>query len=204
VKNIGTGDLLMIAEKVLKAIGKMQYEKFLGSASKDQIREKLGDSVDLLSFQERVLGALSLSRSMGPILFEAGRRPALYMAEENWPLARKLPDFRGMADAKDLEAARLSTEFTTLQEWLQSTRLGLLKLSEFEKNKLIVFQVEECAICYGVRDMGRTVCYFLGGIIAGTLEGTLNRRVGFSESKCCAKGDPNCEFRYSLLPVKER
>jgi predicted hydrocarbon binding protein len=204
VRNIGKGGPVLIAEKVLKAIGRMQYEKFLGSTSKDQIREKLGDSVDLLSFQERVLGALSLSKSMGPILFEAGRKPALYMAEEMWPWAREQPDYRGMSDAKDLEAARLSSEFTTLQEWLQSTRLGLLRLSEFEKNKLIVFQVEECAICYGVRNLGRTVCYFLGGIIAGTLEGTLNRGVGFSESKCYAKGDPNCEFRCNLLPVKER
>jgi len=192
----------LIAEKVLRAIGRMQYEKFLGSVDKYEPRKKLGDHVDLISFQERVLGVLSLSQSMGPILFEAGKKPALYMAEEMWPEAKKQPNFHSMGDANDLDEARLSDEFTTLQGFLETTRLGLLSLSAFEKNKSIQFEVDECAICYGVGNLGRTKCYFLGGIIAGTLEGTLGRRVGFSESKCCAKGDPICEFRYSLLATK--
>ncbi|WXG44571.1 MAG: V4R domain-containing protein [Promethearchaeati archaeon SRVP18_Atabeyarchaeia-1] len=179
-------------------MARMQFEKLLSSPSKIGIREKLGDSVDLLSYQERMLGALSLSRSMGPILFEAGRRPATYMLEEMWPEVRKQPGFRSIADANNLEEARLSDEFTTLQIFAETTRQGLLTLSEFEKNKLIVVQVEECAICYGVGDLGQSVCYFLGGNIAGTLEGVLGRKVGFVESKCCAKGDPNCEFRYTV------
>jgi hypothetical protein len=55
----------MIVEKVLVAMARMQFEKLSGSPSKIGTREKLGDSVDLLSHQERMLGALSLSRSRG-------------------------------------------------------------------------------------------------------------------------------------------
>jgi predicted hydrocarbon binding protein len=83
---IGRGYLLMIVEKVLKAMARMRFEKLLGSPSRNGIREKLGDSVDLLCYQERMLGALSLSRSMGPILFETGRRPAVYMLMEMCPV----------------------------------------------------------------------------------------------------------------------
>jgi predicted hydrocarbon binding protein len=187
-----------MAEEILKAIGRMQYEKLLGTTTKEGIRRKLGDLVDLLSFQERVLGVLSLSKSMGPILFEAGKRPAQYMAEEMWPAAREQSDYRGIADATDLDEAKLSSEFVTLKMFLETTRLGLLNLTEYERDKLIVFQIEECAICYGVGDLNKSVCYFLGGIIAGTLEGILGKRVGFAESKCCAKGDPVCEFRYRI------
>jgi predicted hydrocarbon binding protein len=186
------------AQEILKAMGRMQYEKLFGLVSSTKVRDKLGDAVDLLSFQERILGVLSLSKSMGPVLFEAGKRPALYIVEEMWPKTRRQPDYHGIADCKNLDEARLSSEFVTLRFFLETTRLGLLNLTEFERDRLVVFQIEECAICYGIGDMGRSVCYFLGGIIAGTLEGILGRRLGFAESKCCAKLDPVCEFRYSL------
>lgn len=187
-----------MGEKVLKAIARAYFERAFRSGRKSRIRGKLGDVVDLLTFQDHLLGALALSKSMGPVLFEAGKKVAKYVNSESYPLYSNLPDYRDIAKAENPEEARLSTLFVILEAEFRSTRSGLIKLTEFEKDKLIVCQIEECAECYGIGNIGMNVCYYNAGAIAGILETLFGRSVGFLESKCYAKGDPCCEFRYNL------
>jgi predicted hydrocarbon binding protein len=73
-----------------------------------------------------------------------------------------------------------------------------VKLTEYEKDKLMVFEVYECADCFAVGNIGKAICYSVGGNIAGSIKVWLGREVGFIESKCVAKGDPCCEFRFNL------
>jgi hypothetical protein len=136
---------------------------------------------------------------MGPVLFEAAKKVSKYINEQSYPMYSGLPGYRDLAKANTLEEARLSTLFVMLESEYRSTHTGSIKLTEFEKDKLVVCQIEECAECYGIGNLGMTVCYFGGGAIAGILEELLERSVGFVESKCYAKGDACCEFRYNIL-----
>jgi predicted hydrocarbon binding protein len=97
-----------------------------------------------------------------------------------------------------LDEAKLSTEFTILQKMFQGDGNGLLRMTEYSKGKLIVFQVQECAECFGIRDMRRAICYFVGGKLAGATQSSFQREVGLVETKCAAQGDPYCEFRLSF------
>lgn len=188
----------MREETIFEAIAKAYFERAFGSEGKSRIREKLGDVIDLLSFQERLLGSLALSTSMGPVIFEAGKRVAKYINSKSYPLYSNLPSYRSFAEAKTLKEARLSTMCEILQAQFRTTHSGLIELTEYEKDKLVVFQIEECADCYGIGNLGTNVCYYSGGAIAGILEDLFGKSVGFIESKCYAKGDSCCEFRYNI------
>jgi predicted hydrocarbon binding protein len=186
----------MNAQAVLNLLAKRQVDRFLGTHK--HARKELRDYVHLYSFQDRVLGALILSPSMGPVLFEAGRKVAFHFAEKASPILKKLPNYRSLVNAASVEEAMLSTEVTALQIVYKTNGLGFVKLTKYEKDKLIVFEVYECADCFAVGNIGQAICYSVGGNMAGTLQAALDREVGFIESKCTAKGDPCCEFRFSL------
>lgn len=186
-------------KEIFRELTKTQLGRMLHTPGyKGRIREKLGDSVDLLTYQRPVLAALVLAESMGHVLFEAGRQTGICLTEGGMPMLQRLSGYRDFAEAGNLKEARLSTGYAALQMGFKSTGTGLLTLTEFEKDKLLVYQVEECADCCGIRDIGESICYFTGGVIAGALEHSLGKKVGSVESKCTAKGDSCCEFRYSL------
>jgi predicted hydrocarbon binding protein len=186
----------MNAQTILSLMARRQVDRFL--RAKKPIRHRLGNNVDMFSFQERLLGTLILSPSMGPILYEAGRRVALEATREAVTTVSRLPGYRRFVDAEGLEEARVSTEFTLLQLVYKSTGTGILQLSQYEKDKLMVFQVEECAECFALPDIGKSVCYYTAGDLAGSMEAILGRRAGFVESKCLAEGDQLCEYRSNL------
>jgi predicted hydrocarbon binding protein len=185
-------------EAILQALANAYFERAFGSEDKSRIRKKLGDVIDLLSYQQHLIRPLALSTSMGPVLFEIGKKIAKYINSKSYPLYSNLPSYRGLAEAKTLKEARLSTLCEILQAQYRTTHSGLIDLTEYEKDKLFVFQIGECADCYGFGNLGMNVCYYGGGAIAGVLEALLGRSVGFIESKCYGKGDPCCEFRYNL------
>jgi predicted hydrocarbon binding protein len=191
----------MDVKAVLNLLAKRQINRFLGSDH--ETRPKLGNHVDIYSFQERTLGALVLSPSMGPVLFEAGKKVAIEAGKQAIAIVSQLSNYRSFAKAANLEEATHSTEYPLLQHIYESTGSGLLKMTHFEKDKQIVFEVRECAECYATGNIGRAICYYLGGDLAGALESSLNRQVGFIESKCVAIGDPLCEFRYTLSKQQE-
>jgi predicted hydrocarbon binding protein len=186
----------MNADAILRLLTDRQVDRFLGKHK--HVRKEFRDHVHLYSFQERAIGPLILSPSMGPVLFEAGKRVALHFVEKATPLLKRLPNYRSLAEARSLEEARLSTAVAALQIVYKSNGLGSMKLTKYEKDKLIVFEVHECADCFAVSNIGKAICYSIGGNIAGSLEAALAREVGCIESKCIANGDSCCEFRFNL------
>jgi predicted hydrocarbon binding protein len=187
-------------EEIFQELAKMQIERMMQiSGFRNRIRKRLGDSVDLLTYQSPLLGALVLAESMDGVLLEAGKKTGIALAAGGLMALRKLPGYRDFAEVSSIEEARLSTGFITLQTEFKSSGTGLLDITKFEKDKLIVYEVRECADCYGIRDLGRSICYFTGGVIGGALEYSLGRKIGFVEPKCRANGDPCCELRYSLV-----
>jgi predicted hydrocarbon binding protein len=186
----------MNAEEILRIMARRQVERIMNVLK--PIRSSLGNNVDMFSFQERLLGTLILSPSMGPVLYEAGRRVALEATSEARAILKKRSDYHGLVDAENLDEARSSTEFMLLQLVYRTTGTGILQLSQYEKDKLMTVQVNECAECFGLPKIGKALCHYVGGDLAGSMESILGRRVGFAESKCLANGDQVCEFRSSL------
>jgi predicted hydrocarbon binding protein len=195
----------MRLREIFKELAKTHLARLLHKPGyESRIREKLGDSVDLLTYQRPLLGALILAESMGSVLFEAGKHTGMELTEGGMPTLEKLPGYRDFAESKNLEEARLSTGYAVLQMAFKTSGTGLIKLIEFRKDKLIVYQVEECSDCWGIKDLNKSVCHFTGGVIAGALEYSLKRTVGFAETMCKAKGDSCCEFKYTIIQEKEQ
>lgn len=197
---------MFLREKELfKELAKTQVGRILHTPGyKSKIRGRLGDSVDLLTYQRPLLGALILAESMSSVLFEAGKRTGIQLTEGGMPLLQQLPDYRDFAEAKNLEEAKLSTGYAVLKMAFELSGTGLIDLTQFKKDKLAVYQVNECADCYGIRDLEKSICHFIGGVIAGALEYALKKTVGFVETMCQAKGDSCCEFTYTIKRVESK
>jgi predicted hydrocarbon binding protein len=192
-------------KEIFKELAKTHLARLLHKPGYDsKIREKLGDSVDLLTYQRPLLGALILAESMNSVLYEAGKQTGIELTEGGMPTLEKLPGYRDFAESKNLEEARLSTGYAVLQMAFRASGTGLIELTEFKKDRLCVYRVEECSDCWGIKDLNKSVCHFIGGVIAGALEYSLKRTVGFVETMCTAKGDSCCEFRYTIIQEKKQ
>jgi hypothetical protein len=108
------------------------------------------------------------------------------------------PGYLALADAENVEEANLSGEIMGFKNIYKSNGVGLVNVVEYQKHKLIVVEVRECADCFDVGNIGKAICYSIGGNIAGTLEVSFGRKLGLVESKCYAKGEECCEFRYTF------
>ncbi len=62
-----------------------------------------------------------------------------------------------------------------------------------------VYRNHECADCFGLPDIGMKLCVYEAGTAAGGIEERLGRAVKVTETKCCAHGDPYCEFHVEVL-----
>ncbi|MGD9200095.1 MAG: DUF2507 domain-containing protein [Chitinispirillia bacterium] len=81
-------------------------------------------------------------------------------------------------------------EFLTLIEGL---KIGIPKVLEQSERKITV-QIDECTTCAGLPNVGQYVCNFEGGIVAGTLETLVEKKIKAKEIKCWANGDGCCVF----------
>jgi predicted hydrocarbon binding protein len=57
-----------------------------------------------------------------------------------------------------------------------------------------VYRHYECADCYGIPNIGMKICAYEAGTAAGMFSAALGKPVRVTETKCCANGDPFCEF----------
>jgi hypothetical protein len=60
--------------------------------------------------------------------------------------------------------------------------------------KHAVYRHYECADCYGLPDIHDKVCVYEAGVAAGMFSEALGKQCTVTELKCCANGDPYCEF----------
>ena len=192
----------MDKEGILKLLARRQHDRFF--SGRYRARETLGSHIHLFTFQERTLGALALSPSMGPVLYEAGKKVAIYFAKDAREWLRHQPDYRAISKAENAEEANLSGEIKAIQVVYKSNKVGLLSVVEYVRDKLIVVEVCECSDCFDIENIGKAICYSIGGNIAGSLEVALDRQLGFVETKCVAKGDSWCEFKFNILHFDER
>jgi hypothetical protein len=118
-------------------------------------------------------------------------------------MIRNLPDYKSIMKANSLSEALLSSEWRAMQSSYLLSSTGILNMVRYEKNKLVVFQVEECVSCTGLPNLGESICHYLGGQLAGATGVIIGRSVGFVETMCQAKGDSLCEFKCNISKLQE-
>lgn len=81
------------------------------------------------------------------------------------------------------------------------TRTGNQKFSSFEAGNELIYQVSNCASCFGRPQTDHAVCYMTVGALQGILHWVSSGHdFQIKESLCIAKGDPFCEYRISTVP----
>ena len=74
-----------------------------------------------------------------------------------------------------------------LDRFLEQMKVGVVKKTA----KSVI--VEECAFCYGSKNLHKSICSYLAGMISGIL--SKKKSVNVIETKCIANGDSVCEFK---------
>jgi predicted hydrocarbon binding protein len=87
----------------------------------------------------------------------------------------------------------------SLEEYLQSVikmvkelKIGVLREVVVEEEK-IVLALDECITCAGMGNIGKRICHFEVGLVAGLVESFLGTKVRARETKCNANGEGTCE-----------
>ena len=141
-------------------------------------RPELGNSVDLGLY--RLLRLVALEDILGP-----GASSISYYAGKK--LGQKL-------DLKSIDE---------LLAFCKQINVGKISLSEIVDNKVHV-DVHECATCAGMEPVGRPICHFEGGLIAGALESITKTKVLAKEVTCIGGlGDETCGFDIVMKPIEE-
>ncbi len=90
------------------------------------------------------------------------------------------------------------TELDQFIDLCNEQRIGLIEIPVFEDNRIYV-DVFECVTCSGLEPVGRPLCHFEGGLIAGVVEGLLGRRVQAQEQTCIGGlGHESCGFELTI------
>ncbi|MGJ0484729.1 MAG: DUF2507 domain-containing protein [Methylomicrobium sp.] len=106
---------------------------------------------------------------------------------------------RGAAGAAYLAGKKLgmSLGLTQLEDFLQLCKdlnIGIIEVPVATENKIHV-DVYECVTCSGLETVGRPICHFEGGLVAGAVQTILGRKVRAREVTCIGGlGDETCGF----------
>jgi predicted hydrocarbon binding protein len=82
-------------------------------------------------------------------------------------------------------------------DWVKDAKIGLLRPVAASDRQLVV-ALDECITCAGMEDLGRRICFFEVGLVAGVVEAFVKRKVPARETKCNANGEETCEVTVDL------
>ncbi|HEX6240621.1 MAG TPA: V4R domain-containing protein [Polyangiales bacterium] len=78
-------------------------------------------------------------------------------------------------------------------------KVGVIKVPVMTESRIHI-DVFECVTCSGLTPVGRPLCHFEGGLIAGAVESILKKRARAVEVSCIGGlGDASCGFDLSLV-----
>ena len=103
----------------------------------------------------------------------------------------------GKEVGKNLYNSDLSTYLGGVDQWVFDSGVGVLKPVEVSQDNIIV-QLDECITCAGMDSIGKRICHFEVGLVAGVVEVFLERKVPAEETKCNANGEGTCEVTVRL------
>jgi predicted hydrocarbon binding protein len=110
---------------------------------------------------------------------------------------------RGAAGTAYVAGKKLgnSLGIARLEDFLQlcaTLKIGVIKVPVLTANAARV-DVYECITCAGLRTVGRTLCHFEGGLIAGVVESVTKKRARAREVTCIGGlGHDACGFDIAI------
>lgn len=81
-----------------------------------------------------------------------------------------------------------------LQKILAEWKVGILRIESITDTGKIILTMSEDLECSGLPVMGKTICYYDEGFIAGILSSFFGKEYLAEEVDCWAKGDRVCKF----------
>lgn len=91
----------------------------------------------------------------------------------------------------------ISLGFSKVDELLElcaSLKVGVIKVPVANESRVRV-EVFECVTCSGMKPVGRALCHFEGGLIAGSLQTIFKQKTRAVETTCIGGlGDDACGF----------
>ncbi|WP_457619808.1 V4R domain-containing protein [Methanopyrus sp.] len=139
-----------------------------------EARPELGDEVSLSTLRYILASmVVTLGRGIGPTFYRAGYDIGVYKAESH-----------------NLRGAEGAIEY--VKRAFEKTRIGIIERWEVEEDRIEI-TMRESATAAGY-NVGRKLCYYQAGFIAGVLHGATGERWEVHETKCVAEGHDHCEF----------
>lgn len=106
---------------------------------------------------------------------------------------------RGAAGTAYLAGKRLGIslgldKLDSFLELCDALKVGIIKIPVATETRVRV-EVFECVTCSGLTPVGRVLCHFEGGLIAGALTTIFNQKIRAVETQCIGGlGDEACSF----------
>ena len=82
-------------------------------------------------------------------------------------------------------------------QFVRDSRIGILKPRELS-DKLLVVDLDECITCAGMDNIGKRICQFEVGFVAGVAEVLIKKKPKAYETKCNANGEGTCQVTVEL------
>ena len=82
-------------------------------------------------------------------------------------------------------------------QFVRDSRIGILQPRELT-DKLLVVDLDECITCAGMSSIGKRICQFEVGFVAGVTEVLIKRKPKAYETKCNANGEGTCQVTVEL------
>lgn len=82
-------------------------------------------------------------------------------------------------------------------QFVRDSRIGILQPRELS-DKLLVVDLDECITCAGMSNIGKRICQFEVGFVAGAAEVLIKKKPKAYETKCNANGEGTCQVTVEL------
>jgi uncharacterized protein len=82
-------------------------------------------------------------------------------------------------------------------QFVRDSRIGLLYPREVTSERLVV-DLDECITCAGMANIGKRICQFEVGFVAGVAEVLVKKKTKAVETKCNANGEGTCQVSVEL------
>jgi uncharacterized protein len=82
--------------------------------------------------------------------------------------------------------------------FVRDQRIGILRPRELSA-ELLVVDLDECITCAGMDNIGKRICQFEVGFVAGVAEVLIKRKPKAYETKCNANGEGTCQVTVELI-----
>jgi uncharacterized protein len=82
-------------------------------------------------------------------------------------------------------------------QFVRDSRIGILQPRELN-DRVLVVDLDECITCAGMANIGKRICQFEVGFVAGVAEVLIKKKPKAYETKCNANGEGTCQVTVEL------